>query len=144
MNQTKTDKIKEELEAIAEGNRGILRGIDVIRFAQENQDSTLNSRFQWDDSKAGHQYRLQQARQLIRLHVTVVSDDSPEVKVWVSLSGDRVQEDGGYRRVESVMSNDLQRAALVREALKDANVWRTKWKDLEELRAIFAAIQEAS
>ena len=68
MNQTKTDKIKEELEAIAEGNRGILRGIDVIRFAQENQDSTLNSRFQWDDSKAGHQYRLQQARQLIRLH----------------------------------------------------------------------------
>ena len=144
MNQTKTDKIKEELEAIAEGNRGILRGIDVIRFAQENQDSTLNSRFQWDDSKAAHQYRLQQARQLIRLHVTVVSDDSPEVKVWVSLSGDRVQEDGGYRRVESVMSNDLQRAALVREALKDANVWRTKWKDLEELRAIFAAIQEAS
>ncbi len=144
MNQTKTDKIKEELEAIAEGNRGILRGIDVIRFAQENQDSTLNSRFQWDDSKAGHQYRLQQARQLIRLHVTVVSDDSPEVKVWVSLSGDRVQEDGGYRRVESVMSNDLQRAALVREALKDANVWRTKWKDLEELRAIFAAIKEAS
>ena len=144
MNQTKTDKIKEELEAIAEGNGGILRGIDVIRFAQENQDSTLNSRFQWDDSKAGHQYRLQQARQLIRLHVTVVSDDSPEVKVWVSLSGDRVQEDGGYRRVESVMSNDLQRAALVREALKDANVWRTKWKDLEELRAIFAAIQEAS
>ena len=144
MNQTKTDKIKEELEAIAEGNGGILRGIDVIRFAQENQDSTLNSRFQWDDSKAGHQYRLQQARQLIRPHVTVVSDDSPEVKVWVSLSGDRVQEDGGYRRVESVMSNDLQRAALVREALKDANVWRTKWKDLEELRAIFAAIQEAS
>ena len=144
MNQTKTDKIKEELEAIAEGNRGILRGIDVIRFAQENEESTLNSRFQWDDSKAAHQYRLQQARQLIRLHVTVVSDDSPEVKVWVSLSGDRVQEDGGYRRVESVMSNDVQRAALVREALKDANVWRTKWKDLEELRAIFAAIQEAS
>ena len=144
MNQTKTDKIKEELEAIAEGNRGILRGIDVIRFAQENQDSTLNSRFQWDDSKAAHQYRLQQARQLIRLHVTVVSDDSPEVKVWVSLSGDRVQEDGGYRRVESVMSNDLQRAALVKEALRDANVWRTKWRDLDELRAIFAAIKEAS
>ena len=144
MNQTKTDKIKEELEAIAEGNGGILRGIVVIRFAQENQDSTLNSRFQWDDSKAGHQYRLQQARQLIRLHVTVVGEDAPEVKVWVSLSGDRVQEDGGYRRVESVMSNDVQRAALVREALKDANAWRTKWKDLEELRAIFAAIQEAS
>src|SRR5690606_1315589 len=58
----------KELERIREANDGRLRPEDVVVSAQK-QDSPLHAIFTWDDSKAANEYRLSQARRLIRLVV---------------------------------------------------------------------------
>lgn len=63
---THTDDIREALEAIRKS--GGLTPSRVLRVAK-NPDSVLHPRFEWDDAKAGHQYRLWQARQLISAKV---------------------------------------------------------------------------
>ncbi len=40
---------------------------DIVVKAAENPDSPLHDYFEWDDAKAAHAHRLQQARQLIRV-----------------------------------------------------------------------------
>lgn len=60
---TSRDDIREALEAIRKS--GGLTPSRVVRVAKK-PDSILHDLFEWDDSKAGHQYRLEQARRLVR------------------------------------------------------------------------------
>ena len=63
--------IVAELETIRRNAGGVLRPEDVVSFAAD-PDTELHSRFEWDDTEAAQQYRLWQARQLIRVTVTVL------------------------------------------------------------------------
>src|SRR5689334_11733238 len=86
-----------ELQEIAKENNGILLPKDVVERAKD-QNSALHSWFKWDDEEAAEQWRLQQARQLIReVYVKIKLPDGKMVseQVFVSLKNDRV--DGGYR-----------------------------------------------
>lgn len=40
---------------------------DVLEKARGNEDSELHKCFEWDDAIAGEKYRLQQARDVIRM-----------------------------------------------------------------------------
>ena len=78
-------EVQNELVALYE-THGALNPEDVISAAR-NKNSALHDRFQWDDSAAAHQYRLEQARRLIRVAVTVIpSLSNNPVKQFVSLS----------------------------------------------------------
>jgi len=57
--------IKERLERIRERNDGVLTPSDVVEDARR-ATSPLHNFFTWDDTVAAHQYRLDQARTLIR------------------------------------------------------------------------------
>jgi len=45
--------------------RGELRPVDLVEEATD-PDHALHDRFEWDDRRAAHEYRLDQAAQLIR------------------------------------------------------------------------------
>ena len=77
----------------------------MVEYARDPK-TALHSRFEWDDSKAGHDWRLYQARQIIRLSVLVLDNVRDPVRAWVSMKDDRVKAGGGYRSIGDVMSDE--------------------------------------
>lgn len=138
------ESIRAELEQIRQSHGGLLRPEDVVKFAR-NKRSALHGEFEWDDSKASAEYRLWQARQVIRVSVTVLPSphaNQEPVRAYVSVASDRVQPGGGYRALADVMSDDEMRAQLVNEALCEVKRWRRKYERLRELVPIFKAIDK--
>jgi hypothetical protein len=142
---TKTEdrsaNIKRELRIIARKHHGLLRPVDVVEYAS-NPKTALHDCFTWDDTEAAQQYRLWQARQIIRVRVQVIPQHTEPVKVWVSMKDDRYREGGGYRGLVPVMSDQTRKTQLVAEALEDLKVWRRKYDTLKELSTLFEAVDE--
>lgn len=142
---TKSVEVSAELQRIAAAHGGLLRASDVVMEAA-NAASPLHKYFEWDDGAAADLYRLQQARQLIRVvvHMQQYEEQSYRVRTFVSLTEDRVQEGGGYRVMTSVLSSAPERARLLHQALRELNNFKMKYQELSELVGIFRAIDRAS
>jgi hypothetical protein len=139
------EKRLHELEFIRSRSAdGILQAEDVVEFARDER-TALHGEFEWNDDAAAHQHRLWQARQLIRLTVTVV--DSPAgqqtVRMYASCDSDRVQPGGGYRSLVEVMGNEELREQLLSAAFRELRTVRRKYQQLRELQPIFRAIDKA-
>lgn len=137
----KNDIIIQELNRIASKSGGILKPEIVVEEAK-SEDSPLHSRFTWDDSEAAHQYRLEQARRLIRVTVQFIPNVSNEPeRIWVSLKQDQNNEGGGYRTLVSVLSDVELRKQLLKEAMEDMDRFEEKYSHLNELSEIFKAMK---
>lgn len=127
-----------ELRRIAADNDGILQPCAVVDAARP-ADSILHDRFEWDDSEAAEQYRLWQARQLIRCSVIMEPRTETTVRAFVSLTADRETEGGGYRETVRVLARAEGRASLLADALAELEVFQRKYAALTELAAVFSA-----
>lgn len=128
--------IKEELKKLK--NEGLLNPHSVIEYA-ENKDTALHSCFEWDNEKAGYEYRLWQARQLIvRINVKILNKNNETIMVqaYHSLEEDRNSE-GGYRFIPDILSDKERRQQLLNQAIKDFEYFEQKYKMLEELSELF-------
>lgn len=133
----KIDKIKQELEALAEANNGLLKPEAVVEFAKD-PETALHSRFEWDDTEAAKAYRLWQARQIIKVMVDVLpNENESHYQVFVSLKDDR-RNGGGYRPMVEVMTNDEMRRQLLTQAHNDFKLWQKKYQQIKELAPVFA------
>jgi hypothetical protein len=132
-----------ELIRIAKKHDGVLRSEDVVKAAKDPQNA-LHPCFEWNNRIAGHEYRLMQARHLIRVHVTVLDNaaDVGPVNVFVSLTPDRKEPGGGYRIMVNVLEDPDQRAMLLEDAARDFRFWKSKYQHLTELAQIFAAADQ--
>ena len=133
-------EVIEELEAIREAAGGVLKPEDVVECARD-EENVLHSQFTWDDGAAAEQYRLWEARQLIRVCVTVLPQTEMESRVYVSLSGDRKREGGGYRALCEVLSDTQLRDELLAAAERELNEFTAKYRQLAELGEVFAAAE---
>lgn len=132
--------IRTELELVS-NEYGILRPENIVDFAKDPK-TLLHGRFEWNNGEAAHQYRLWQARQLIRTVVTVTDDKEKSYSVYVSLKGDRYNEGGGYRTMVSVMNDEELRTALLQEAFEEFKCFREKYGRLRELATIFQTMRK--
>ncbi len=130
-----------ELETIRKAHDGILRPVDVVEAA-EDADHPLHSRFQWDDTKAGHEYRLWQARELIQVAVTLLPHCETQTRAYVSMLRDRNVEGGGYRPIGHVLANVVEAKELLAEALAELERMERRYKHLTELAEVFAAARK--
>lgn len=134
------DEIRTEIERLQRD--GLIRPADVVEAAKD-EGSVLHGCFTWDDGEAAHQFRLIEARNLIRVHVTTQAADSTPIRAFVSLTPDRVMKGGGYRAIVDVMSDE----ALYQQMLDDAFVQlrnvQKKYKDIKELATVWQAVDEA-
>lgn len=138
--------IVAELKRIAQSNGGVLQPSAVVNAAR-NTDSPLHSQFEWDDSKASEAWRLQQARQLIRVVVSyepIGGGKTVPCRVFVSLTPDRELDNGGYRVTSSVLSDDNQRRQLLADAKADMKRFADKYRSLNELAEVFLAIDSVT
>jgi hypothetical protein len=133
----------EELKALADANGGLLTPAAVVERA-ENPKSALHGAFEWDDTEAARKYRLEQARQLIRVTVEVIRTPTEETKVtaFFALRGDRYEE-GGYRHMPTLVKTQAGREAILATALWELEAFRDKYAQLTEIAHVFSAIRKA-
>ena len=132
--------IQDALGAIAEEHGGILRPADVVDAAAAAAHP-LHACFEWDDARAGQDYRLWQARKLIAVVVCGVTGTAKEIRAFVSLKTDRTKDGGGYRILADVMTDKQMREQMLDEALEELQVFQTKYRRLKALAPIWPAVR---
>jgi len=130
-------KQEQELKALYHKHT-LLNPQAVVSFAEDPR-TALHSAFTWDDTEAAREYRLWQARQVLRVAVWTCPDSSEPVRMYVSLQNDRGKE-GGYRAVEDVLKDSDLRKQMLAEALAELEVFQRKFRLLSELKPVFAAV----
>lgn len=132
------EKIIRELNFIKDKNDGLINPETVVEYASK-KDSVLHDYFTWDDGVAAHQYRLEQARKLIRICVIYPKENLEPIRMFVSLRSDRNQ-DGGYRLLTDVLSNDEQKAEMLYQALEELKAFKLKYNLLKEFSELFNVV----
>lgn len=139
-NDTNTKKA-QELEQIRLLHGGLLKPEDVVAFAKDPA-TALHSDFTWDDSQAAHERRLDQARNVIRLVVTIISNEKVEpVRAYVSLPSDRVVG-GGYRAIQDVVNDKSRSEEMLRDALERLLAAKRMYSRLQDLQPVWDAIDK--
>ena len=136
----KENPIVRELKRIARSNNNLLKAGDVIQVARMER-SPLHPYFEWDDSIAGQKYRLEQARELIRINISFIKGVETQARTFISLSTDRRASGGGYREMEYVLDNPTWRETMVKDALIDLENFERRYKALAELTNLLEEIK---
>ena len=130
----------QELERIRTLHNGRLTADDVLKEAK-TKSSPLHAAFEWSDSKAAQQFRLQQAQYLIRsIEITVVqpkNKPSSNVRAFVSVTRDK---DRSYTSIGHAMSEAELREQVIAQAWKELQDWRRRYENLSEFAKVVAAI----
>jgi hypothetical protein len=130
-------QIRAELLAL-KSDDGLIYPERVHGWAQRHPNSALYNSLNWDDATAAHEHRLWQIRQLIQVHITIVSG----TREFVSLTIDRASG-GGYREVADVVASGNLRQIMLDDALEDLERVRRKYQLLDELAGVWKAAEAA-
>lgn len=133
--------VGRHIEMLREKFKGELTPEDILDDAKHD-NSPLHSFFEWDDTAAAHQHRLQQARGLIRAVVAIyVREDRPAVKhrAYVHIPEG---ETSHYREASHAMSVKATREAVLKRALAELIGWQKRYHDLHEFADFFEQVEQ--
>ena len=132
----------KELERIQKKN-GCLTP-DIIVQEASKKKSPIHSFFEWDDTKAAAQYRLTQARYLLRTIEVVYteSEGSDPVRIRAFHSIINTEDEKEYVTLKQAMDNEDYVQQLKDQATKEIKAWKEKYKAIKDFEAIFQAIDE--
>jgi hypothetical protein len=131
--------LEEEMIAI-KGKKTLLTAEAVVAWAEKHRDSKVAAQLEWDNAKAGHEFRLNQARQLIiTLEITI---GKPQRRFY-SLSIDRNNKrGGGYRDISDIMRSESLYEILLQDALNDLKRMEERYERLKELKPLWRQIDK--
>jgi hypothetical protein len=136
----------EALKVIAARDGGFLRPEAVVEEARDEK-SPLHGAFCWDDTKAAHLYRLDQAQRLIRkFHITVEhSVEAIEVPVFIGVSSDRKSDKANnpYRLTTDIAKDATLLSVAENDALEQLRGIRNRYSFLKRLKEVWSAIDKA-
>lgn len=127
--------IRSELIELQQQAGGLLQVETAVEWATRNPDSALHKTLEWDNDVAGHEWRCQQIRRLIAIHV--VNDTG--VRQMVSLTIDRVE--GGYRDLDVVMAAPDLRSVLLSDALDELERVQRRYEKITELSSVWGEVE---
>lgn len=133
--------VGEHIELLRKQCKGELTPEDILEDAKHD-NSPLHEYFEWSDTAAAHQYRLQQARGLIRSVVAVyVSEDKPAVRTRAYV---HVPEASAphYREMTHAMSQTKTRQLILQQAWRDLRAWRVRYQHLKEFADLIKVMDE--
>lgn len=130
--------VGDHLERIRQRHEDELTPELVVKDARREK-SPLHSVFEWDDDAAAHQYRLEQARTLLRKIVFVPDElpDSEPQRYYVHLDNGRPY----YTSIIAAMSDEEKRQRVLKTALKELESWERRYRAYEELADVFASVR---
>ena len=140
------DEQREEIGKIKDAHNGILRPRDMVAFAA-NPRTALHKEFIWDDAKAAYQNRLQTARSLIAVYVTVVRDRGRTITVRPFFSNSTIRHEigqtSGYVDIEFIRGNVKLQLSIVVMMLSCAKGMLTRFGAFPTLRRLVVDFIEA-
>ena len=135
--------VGEELTTIS-GEDERLTPEAVVAKASKKR-SVLHPAFEWDDNAAAHEYRKDQARDLIRsvcVVVQVSGGAERKTRAFVHIIQGNGTKEGAYVTIQKAAAEpDLVEQVLDR-ALYDLGLWQERYRELEELLPLMATIDE--
>jgi len=131
------------LELLREQCKGELTPEDVLADAKHD-NSPLHSYFEWNDGDAAHQYRLSQARGLIRSVVAIYVDEEKQKPAVRAKAYVHIPEPSSphYREAGHAMSQTKTRQLVLQRAWRELQAWKARYKDLKEFSDLFEVIDE--
>ena len=135
----------EYIEAIRLANDGRITPYMLVANAADPA-SPLHKAFEWDDGEAAHRYRIDQARTVLQVIVTITPSESNTPIVTQAFV--HIAEPEHYYTSQIVaMSDDDLRRQVIEQAKAGAASWAKRYKDLRscaELEPVFTAIEKVS
>lgn len=138
--------VGEHLERIRASLSGRLTPEAVVADAR-SPNSPLHSFFEWDDSAAAQEHRLQQARGLIRT-VVAIYKEAPErgpIRAYVNVRPSQAigsaqsaspNDKPFYVETTEALSKPDMRLAVLKRAKAELAAWAKRYNDLKELASI--------
>lgn len=145
LRQQSADSCKNALLDISK-KQGHLTPQFVVEAAK-NPKSELHDYFQWDDGEAANQYRLMQARFLIRtvkLEIVREETEKREVKLEVTrafVSPPSIRGKKSYVTLKKAMDSAEMRKELIDRAIIELNGIKKRYSQLNELASVWEAIE---
>lgn len=120
---------------------------EYVVAAAKSRRHVLHKCFEWRDDEAAKQFRLGQARTLIR-SVRVVMVDGPKepVRVYgttrVEATDRKKDTKLAYERIDLQMADPDQRPQVIQRALNELLAVQRKYRALQELAVVWRGIEE--
>lgn len=136
------EAVGNHLEMLRKHFKGELTPQDVVDDARKN-NSPLHGLFEWNDGLAAEQYRLAQARSLIRSVVAIYKDDEPERPVVRAHAFTHIPEGetSHYRDTAHALSQKDTRDAVLQRAWRELAAWRLRYKSLKEFAGFIETVE---
>jgi len=132
--------VGDKLQELRDQNNGLTASI-VIEEAK-HKTSVLHGAFEWDDSKAAHQWRLHSARHLMR-SVEIVSTsaegDTRSLPAFVFVKTDLGPQ---YETLARVLSDKELRTQVLERAEKEFDQWAKRYEEYEEFLSVIKAFDK--
>jgi len=126
------DKVREAFKELeAKSPNGRVTPQALVKYA-EPKDSPLHNQFEWNDRKAGQEYRLWQGRQLLRRITVNIEDKSVREYQNITIEIEEGKEQG-YYSLYTVMSNKDLKVKMMRQILKELGRMEQKYSTYKEL-----------
>jgi hypothetical protein len=137
--------IHRELENLR-AKTGDLNPQDIVEMARP-KGSPAHGEFTWSNKVAAEQYRLEQARKMVR-SIVVLYKETPKAgpqRAYVQITrsevkNDEVQRKRVYTDVRDALKDPETRAEILSRAISEAASYRKKYAHLSELAVVLNAI----
>ena len=128
----------EELERSVEG-----LSPRTLLDASRDESAPTHSLFEWDDTKAAENWRLEQASQMIRNLRVVRTDDKQEReamrdKGFVVTPG----RQSAYVSLDTALHKEEYRNFLIEQAKRDCETFEAKYRRVNELAEVIIAMEQ--
>jgi hypothetical protein len=143
MDRAKREAIAARLEKIAKLNGGRVTPDAVLADAQ-NAKSPLHDQFEWDDTVAARQYRLQQARELIRSVKVEITTNTKTVSTVRYVRDPSAGEEQGYVEVAKLRDDRSLAAEALAAEVRQANALVARARSLAAALGLDAEIEMVS
>ena len=131
------EKVAEHLRTLKE-KYGTVTGETFLESARD-ESSEMHKLFEWDDTKAAEKWRVHQARMIIcSIRVTIEEREEQPIVVRAFVQ-DRTEEPT-YVHVIDALSEEETRRQVLADARRDAEWFRRKYVDLQEVANIIEEI----
>ena len=136
--KAKPQPIGEALEKISAANGGRLEPQQIVDAAQT--DRRLKPHFEWNDAKAANSYRLEQARELVRIvHIESAETDSGVARAFLSIH----DKDGtSYRSIGEILRSEDLQTRVLQQAERDLLAWENRYRAIEDVCGLVRAARE--
>ena len=133
----------EVIENIKKKRGGITPQLLIIE--SKKKKSLLHNCFEWNDSKAAEEYRIVQAREILRCIIIEIEPDEDyeeirTIRALIAPSSIEKENNTSYVTVEEVCNDEELQAAYMRQLKRDLDAIKNKIKGFKQFSEVVKAI----